>query len=131
MRKGITPIISIIILLLITVSLAGAAWTFLQGFLLPQIQKSFVIPPGGSYCIRGAIKVYVVNTGYQSTLVPEDFVVRKVDGVDITLRPVSIQPGDTDLLVDHDCGGGCTSRYYSVELGTSSSIQHLSIFCSQ
>jgi flagellin-like protein len=32
MRKGITPIISIIVLLLITVSLAGAAYLFLSGY---------------------------------------------------------------------------------------------------
>ena len=33
MRKGITPIIAIIVLLLITVALAGTAWTYLSGYM--------------------------------------------------------------------------------------------------
>lgn len=81
MRKGITPIIAIIILLLITIALAGAAWSYLQNFLFSQISKSFIIPSGGAFCENGIIKIYLLNTGYQSVLMsPNDFIMAEVDG---------------------------------------------------
>ena len=43
MRKGITPVISIIILLLITISLAGAGWTYMSGYYEAMTAKSFSI----------------------------------------------------------------------------------------
>lgn len=64
MKKGITPIISIIILLLITVALAGVAWTYLSGWLSLQTEKSFIIPAGGTWCDGGGeFHVRVLNTG--------------------------------------------------------------------
>lgn len=148
MKKGITPIISIIILLLITVALAGAAWTFLQGFIYPQITKSFLIPSGGSFCAGKNITVYVINTGYQSTLdSPQDWVLAQVDGNDISLNcasnpndpacgllTTSLQQGESKRVVYWDCDpagntGQCVSGYHTVDLGTVSAVQHLSVFC--
>ncbi|MBN2043234.1 MAG: hypothetical protein JW754_05535 [Candidatus Aenigmarchaeota archaeon] len=48
MRKGITPIVSIIILLLITIGLAASAYTFLSGFLGGYTRGSVMIVD--SYC---------------------------------------------------------------------------------
>jgi len=68
MRKGITPIISTIVLLLITVALAGAAWVYIGGFMGTYTEKSFTIPTGGAYCDNaGTIHVRVVNTGTSAT----------------------------------------------------------------
>jgi len=136
MRKGITPIISIIILLLITISLAGAAWTFLQGVFFPQITKTFMIPTGGSYCTNilgvNTIIVYVINTGYQSMLTSSDFNLIAIDS-NSTVTPYagfgSVPTGQSGKLVEHDCGGSCTSNHHTVDIGTVSSIQHLSVFC--
>jgi len=134
MRRGITPVISIIILLLITVSLSGAAWAFLQGFLLPQITKTFLVPQGGAYCSNNEIKVYVVNTGYQSPLLRDDFIVKNLNpdttgGFDVLPFP-PIAPGNTTQVIGYDCGGMCESNvYYSIELGTGSSIQNIPVFC--
>jgi len=50
MKKGITPIIAIIILLLITIGLAATAWTYLSGF-LGTYTKSLTLVD--SYCIGG------------------------------------------------------------------------------
>jgi flagellin-like protein len=140
MKKGITPIIAIIILLLITVALSGAAWTFLQGFIFPQIQKSFIVPTGGAYCTQGIIKVYILNTGYQSDLSRDDFVIAAIDGTDLNLpndlQIITLGTGESGKIMDYDCsvGGACSnapsySGYHSVDLGTSSTVQHLSVFC--
>ena len=156
MRKAITPIIAIIILLLITVALAGTAYSFLQGLLFP-LQKSFQVPPGGSYCISTAtdkkIIVYVVNTGYQSPLTQTDFIVKAVDGNPIlALQSVNLQTGNGGKLIEVDCtvttqcgpsataSVACCKNYgttanpdYSgshiVDLGTVAGVQHISVFC--
>ena len=41
--KGITPIIAIIVLLLITVALAGVAWSYLQGYMGGLTSKSLEV----------------------------------------------------------------------------------------
>lgn len=138
--QGITPIISIIILLLITVALAGMAFSFLQGFLLAPITKSFLIPSGGSYCVKNStgssiIKVYVVNTAYQSDLKASadgDFILASVDGNDASagLTGQTLSVGESKLVLDYDCASsGCSNGYHAIDLGTSSTIQHLSIYC--
>lgn len=49
--KGITPIISIIILLLITIGLASAAWTYLSGYMTNLTSR--VLDVSTSSCING------------------------------------------------------------------------------
>jgi flagellin-like protein len=43
MKKGITPIIAVIILLLITVALAGMAWAFLSGYFTGMTGKTIAV----------------------------------------------------------------------------------------
>ncbi|RLI96265.1 MAG: hypothetical protein DRO99_04740, partial [Candidatus Aenigmatarchaeota archaeon] len=52
MKRGITPIISIIVLLLIAVALSGVAWTYLSGYLNTQIASSFTVVPGSPTCVN-------------------------------------------------------------------------------
>ena len=130
MKKGITPIIAIIVLLLITIALAGAAWTYLQGFLFSQITKTFTVPPNSIYCSgSGAsrtIKVYAQNTGYQSILEEADFIIAEVDGADVTgdiISGVSIDPGKSAMVLNTDCDGdGCDQGQHTVRIGTGSTV---------
>ncbi len=112
MRKGITPIIAVMILLLITVALAGTAWSYLSGFLSIQTSKSFEIPSAGAgaYCqslpgdcdsVTAGVQscnefvVLVTNTG-SDVLKIDDFVIREVDGK--TKVPLDIDPGAATAL---------------------------------
>ena len=130
MKKGITPIIAIIVLLLITIALAGAAWTYLQGFLFSQITKTFNVPPNSIYCsgTTGAksIKVYVQNTGYQSVLsVPTDIIIAEVDGTDVTtdLVTIDVEPQKSAKVLDTTCGGtSCSLGTHTVRIGTGSTV---------
>ena len=129
MKKGITPIIAIIVLLLITIALAGAAWTYLQGFLFSQISKTFNVPPNSVYCSGPSgtktIKVYVQNTGYQSVLsVPDDIIIAEVDGTDVSgdLATINVEPQKSGKILDTDCGSGCTVGPHTVRIGTSSTV---------
>ena len=62
MRKGITPVIAIIVLLLITVALAGATWTYLSAYWQGIVGKNVQVMD--SYCVAGTNGVILVrNTG--------------------------------------------------------------------
>jgi flagellin-like protein len=136
MKKGITPIVSTIILLLITIALAGAAWTYMQGYLFSQISKSFTIPTGGAFCEAGRIKIYALNTGYQSSLTsPTDFIMAEVDGVSAVsgLQTITINQGQAALVFQWCCGTcgstTCGSGYHQVRLGTTSTITDPRVNC--
>ena len=58
MKKGITPIVATIILLLITVALAGMAWAFLQGYFTNITGKNVQI--SDSFCMSGTNAVITV-----------------------------------------------------------------------
>ncbi|NIO21501.1 MAG: hypothetical protein GTN76_12360 [Candidatus Aenigmarchaeota archaeon] len=61
MKKGITPIIAIIILLLITIGLAATAWTYLSGFLAGYTKSLQLVD---SYCMGATTTTVVLrNTG--------------------------------------------------------------------
>jgi flagellin-like protein len=62
MKKGITPVIAIIVLLLITVALAGMAWNYLQAYWTHILGKNMQVMD--SYCIAGNEGVIILrNTG--------------------------------------------------------------------
>ena len=129
--KGITPIISIIILLLITIALAGVAYTFLMGQVYTMISGSFAIPTGGAYCTAGTITIQITNTG-SATLTTGDFIIARVDGTDVTasLIAISIGPGEGAVLLDSfNCGGNCGAGPHSIDLSTEQASQHQTIYC--
>ena len=65
MKKGITPIIAVIILLLITVALAGLAWAFLSGYFTGLTGKTIAVVDYS--CIGGnTAQVIIRNSGTQS-----------------------------------------------------------------
>ena len=103
MMKGITPIISIIVLLLITVSLAGAAYVFLGSYMsgmTGQQLKATALP-----CVGGT-SAYVTITNMGSQVVSlgtcDVTAVTGVSGVcgDITI--VRTDGGNMDATVSAD-----------------------------
>ena len=132
MRKGITPVIAIIVLLFITIALAGAAWTYMQGFMFGQITKTFNIPPNGIYCQGGIITIIAQNTGYQTTLNRTDFIVAKVGDYpipDADFKNLPLDPGKGDVIIETNCGAACSSGSHTVNLATSSTVQRLTVTC--
>ena len=77
--KGITPIISIIILLLITVGLAAAAWTYMGNYFSSIVSKTIEIPT--QKCVSGTIAMVIIhNMGTENINIATDIVVLKSDG---------------------------------------------------
>ncbi len=83
MRKGITPIIAIIVLLLITVALAGAAWTYLSTYMSGLTGQSVEVRD--YFCTGGSTATIIVaNTGTLDIPVGDVTVIDVSSGNEIT-----------------------------------------------
>lgn len=91
MRKGITPIIAIIVLLLITVALAGAAWTYLSTYMTELTGKSVEVID--AFCINGDTAVILVRNAGTTD----------VDTSEITV--IDLSDGGEELGTWTDAGG--------------------------
>jgi len=111
-KKGITPIISIIILLLITVGLAASAWTYMSNYMTTLTAKAIEIPT--QQCIEGEKAMAIVhNIGTSSILVGG----AKSDIIIMNSSGSSIQGTWTDLQ-DNPLTNITSGGYAKVVIGT-------------
>ena len=68
-RKGITPIIAIVILLLITIAIAGVAYTFITGVVTNTAGKTVQVT-GTSCAADGSVVIYFQNVGTDTVTTP-------------------------------------------------------------
>ncbi|MBL7206373.1 MAG: LamG domain-containing protein [Candidatus Aenigmarchaeota archaeon] len=61
--KAITPVISIIILLVIAIAIAGSAYLFIFGQFNARVENLFDIMHSGSYCRDGNVDIIIKNIG--------------------------------------------------------------------
>ncbi|MBI2084954.1 MAG: hypothetical protein HYT71_00395 [Candidatus Aenigmarchaeota archaeon] len=102
--KGITPVIALVMLMLITVGMVGIAYSWFSGLLSTQTEKGISIPPGGSYCVAGLISVLIQNNGASSDISKNDLIIVQVDGTDVpyvadTLPANGVLAGDGKTLL--------------------------------
>ncbi len=82
-RKAITPVISIIILLLITVSISGAAWGYISGFWSGSLNKQIEVVD--SFCIGDKQgKILIRNIGLEMLNAGEISIIDTKTGDDLT-----------------------------------------------
>ena len=129
--KGITPIISTIVLLLITVALAGSAWTYMSGFMGTYTEKSFTIPTGGAYCdAGGTVHVRIVNTG-TTTIAATDWISSTVayntNSSTIAFTTTTVSPRATAEFTTADIGDPGVS--YTITIGTVAGVQRIPVVC--
>lgn len=67
--KGITPIISIIVLLAITIALVGTAYSFIFGYIGGYTSKFIEIGPSSYFCRNGVVTVFIQNAGTDTIIV--------------------------------------------------------------
>jgi flagellin-like protein len=83
MRKGITPIIAIIVLLLITVALAGAAWTYLSTYMSGLTGQSVEVRD--YFCTsQDTATIIIANTGTLKILTTDVSVIDMSNGNDVS-----------------------------------------------
>ncbi len=132
--KGITPVIALVMLLLITVGMVGIAYVWFSGMLAGQTEKTFVIPTGGAYCIKtnnlNTIFVIVRNTGATSNLVSvSDFVTVRLGATSITPQSFDIPPGGSATLINTNCGTGCAPGSHTIIAATRNSATETRTTC--
>lgn len=93
-KKGITPIIAIVILLLITIAIAGVAYTFITGVVTNTAGKTVQVT-GVSCSAAGSIVIYFQNVGTDAVSVPDanNGDVQVKNGVCVTGTCASSLPG--------------------------------------
>ena len=96
MSKGITPVISIIILLLITISLAGMGWTYMSGYYEAMTAKQIKIVEGSAY----GNEVMILNIG-TSEIDQSDLrvLVGGKDSEILDMDPATVEPKSSARLV--------------------------------
>ena len=138
--KGVTPIVAIIILLLITIALAGAAYTYLSGYFQGLTGK--VMQMQDFQCIAKTgdtydVKIIFKNIGTQTTTLCSgsspvgantstpatcgDFTITKSGNfgtnLNYTITPTEIGAGGTTTFTDK-CAAGVLCLYRFVTAGT-------------
>ncbi len=157
MRKGITPVIALVMLMLITVGMVGIAYTWFSGLTTSQTEKTVAIPPGAAYCFIGAqpgggtannISIIITNNGASSNIFKSDFVVATIDGTNClgalensvfnNVDPVNhkgLIPGNSSrVFIPNKCppcsvSGGCTQGKHNIMIGTASGVISTTVNC--
>ncbi len=121
--KGITPIISTIVLVLVMVALAGAAWSYIGGFTSSYTSKVIDLPPGSSYFDGKNVNIMLRNIGTSAistgsctvsgsnnnTVTCGDITItREGSSNDADIRPsaASISPKGSITITDYNCQAG-------------------------
>ncbi len=102
-RKGITPVIAIIVLLLITVALSTAAWSYLSGYMGTLTSRSVELID--YFCVAGDTGVIIIgNMGSAPVPVGEITIVDQDTGntVEGYWSLPSQTPTTTDLITEID-----------------------------
>ena len=85
-RKGITPVIALVMLMLITVGIVGIAYVWFSSLTSSQTEKNISIPPGGAKCYKvggnNYITVLIQNNGATSTVKSSDIILATINGID-------------------------------------------------
>ena len=148
MKKGITPVIALVMLMLITVGMVGIAYSWFSGLLTTQTEKGITIPPGGTYCAAGLISVLIQNNGATSSLLTDNVIITQVDGADVNnvvgvgvagkqdLGASGLAPGSGALIVKNwPCTGGlqsgsvCSSGSHTIRIGTRTGVVESTAYC--
>jgi len=123
-RKGITPVISIIILLLIAIALAGAAWTFMGGLAGSFMKGSLMVVDARCEGVKNAT-IVLRNIGTQSLSLGDclntgisgssktcgRLIIDRIDGIsnmDANLSTLVLNPGQEVTFKDEGCDGTTT-----------------------
>ncbi len=81
--KGVTPVISLIMMMLVTVGTVGVSYAWLSGIATVNTEKIITIPPGGAQCYNNKISVVARNSGTASNITDDDIIIADIDGVNV------------------------------------------------
>lgn len=126
-KKGITPIVAIIILLLITIALAGAAYSYISTYWESVTSKNIQIT--NKFCTGGnTANIIIKNMGTSQVTLADIVVMNTITGtpvsgdwttIDGTQSLDTLDQGETGKF-NATCTGYCTYRFiYGGAIGAS------------
>ncbi|MBI2085301.1 MAG: hypothetical protein HYT71_02190 [Candidatus Aenigmarchaeota archaeon] len=130
--KGITPVIALVMLMLITVGIVGTAFIWFSGLLRGSSEDAISIPNGGVYCLGANIYVMVLNLGASSSITNADIKVFKVDSADVAVNIPggSMNPGEAKSITGgYPCGGTCAGATHNIAVGTATNVVQTRVTC--
>ena len=130
MNKGISAIIATILLLLITIALAGTAYVFTSGFLEGRTEKAISVL--SAECIGDDIAVVISNDGLESLSTSElTFIVDSNDRSTNFRNGFSvgtISPHQTAFAIDNATNYG--SGVHNLLITSPSNTEQRQVYCS-
>lgn len=147
--KGITPVIALVMLMLITVGIVGLSYAWFSGLATTQTEKGISIPPGGARCYKlggnNYVSAVIQNNGATSNVLSTDIIIATVNGNDCTsptnfinqyLPVAGIAPGSGATLFAGrgnaaNCANGTTfvAGTYPVVIGTRTNVAQTQVIC--
>jgi len=97
-QKGVTPIIAILVILLITIAIAGSAWVYISTYYTGMTREALEITSVD--CLKTGATIYLHNIGTDTVATANI----KVDRVVVSGNCVnSTGPGDIVTVTDKNC----------------------------
>ena len=132
--KGISPIIAIFVILLITVVIAGAAWTYISGYYGGMVERGIEVT--SIDCTAAGVAIYIHNIGTGKIYTANnDVQISRINvsgscggAMSITFDPIELGPGDTGIATDANCNAAddATPRYTIIAGGR---VQKAQVTC--
>jgi flagellin-like protein len=129
--KGITPIIAILVMLLITIAITGSAWIYVSTYYSGMTGKAIEVT--SIDCTNAGVAIYIHNIGTDTLDTANDIDEDRVEisgsctsAVSITYDPVSLGPGDSGIATDSGCNSttdDATARYTLIAGGRVQKVQ--------
>ena len=140
-QKGITPIIAILVILLITVAIAGSAWIYISTYYSGMTSEAVEIT--SIDCTAAGARIYMHNIGTDSFYVNTIGITREVvsgdctyenstgdvfvsAAINITWDRTQIGPGEIGIFTDIECTkslNATTARYTILAGGRVQKVQ--------
>jgi flagellin-like protein len=122
--KGISAIVATILMLLITISLAGVAYMYITGVFTSTVQGIEVVD---SYCSNNIVTMVIKNSG-TNNVTSLTCTQTSPAGDTCSLTGVNIAPGTTQTFTDTCAGTGGRSCLYRIVPPSGRSVE-ASAFC--
>ena len=131
--KGISPIIAVVVLLLVTVSIAGAAWSYIAGYFGGIVSKGVEIT--SVECTDYGAVLYIHNIGNDKLYTANDITITRktisgaCDGnIDIVFDATEVGPNGMVTATDSNCTAAVDAPpRYTVIVG--GRVQHVQVSC--
>lgn len=116
--KGISTVIAVVVMLLVTIAIIGAAWSYISGYWVGLTAKNAEVT--STDCTNGVVTIFIKNIGGSSINLATDVTTTRTSptSADISASG-TIGLGKIGNVTDNTCGTGNTCVYRVVVAGRS------------